>query len=83
MIVTNHKRYPRAYTNSRSIELVYDARNSRVVVPISPFPFCLISRSFVNVLACKQYISKLMIYFSAFQYFLTFCLVWKELKAEK
>jgi hypothetical protein len=55
MIVTDHKKIPARLYKSRSIEPVCDARISRVIVPISPFPFRLISRSFVNVLACKQY----------------------------
>jgi hypothetical protein len=32
----------RAYTKNRSIEPVCDARSSRIIVPISPFPFRLV-----------------------------------------
>jgi hypothetical protein len=55
MIVTNHKKIPARLYKSRSIEPVCDARSSHIIVPVSPFPFRLISRSFVNVFARKQY----------------------------
>ena len=46
---------PRAYTKSCSIEPVDGARNNRFIVPFVPLSFCLISCSFVNVLARIQY----------------------------
>jgi hypothetical protein len=55
MIVTDHEKIPACLYKSCSIEPVCDAHSSRVIVPISPFPFRLISHLFVNVLAHKQY----------------------------